>query len=180
MSEAHLSTANYSAVIADLRAKRDELDRTIALLEAMAGISAPAKTEELAPRVRQPDPLAPPKQSAPEPRSKDASPTAPSLGIGEVCAKVLRDAQGALSTREVTDRVLATGFEINTANPINNVWSALSHRMKVSKDIARSGRDWVFVAYHKERSLGEDQREMAGRAPSNGSGYGHSLQSSEG
>lgn len=179
MGNAQLSTANYSVVIADLRAKRDELDRTIALLEAMAGIAAPVKAEEVAPPVR-PAPPAPPKTSAPVPeRSKETSST-PSVGIGEVCAKILREAREPLSTRDVTDRVLASGFEINTANPINNVWSALSHRMKVTKDITKSGRNWSIVVHHADRSLGDLKREMANQIPPNGTYHGHSHQSNEG
>ncbi|CCB64455.1 conserved protein of unknown function [Hyphomicrobium sp. MC1] len=42
MGTESISTANYAAVIADLRAKRDELDRTINMLEAMAQVSSPA------------------------------------------------------------------------------------------------------------------------------------------
>ena len=166
MSEAHLSTANYSAVIADLRAKRDELDRAIELLEKVAAIqvslardagSVPVRRFRLpSPTVSRPS--EPPAQSSkgntpiPAPSPK-AMPT-PSVGIGEVCVKVLREAGKPLSTREVTDAVLATGFQINTANPVNNVWSALSHRMKATRpDISRNGRDWVYSADYTEAEL---------------------------
>ena len=40
MQNEQISTANYAAVIADLRAKRDELDRTIRMLEAMSQLES--------------------------------------------------------------------------------------------------------------------------------------------
>jgi hypothetical protein len=126
-----LSTANYAAVIKDLRAKRDELDRTIKMLEAMASI--PANQPQEAPASR------PPRERMPA--------TTANTGIGDACARILEKAGGMpLSTREVYATLIKEGFEFNSDNPVNNVFSALSHRTKAG-DIEKAGRGrWRYSA----------------------------------
>lgn len=131
MPSESLSTANYAAVIKDLRAKRDELNRTIAMLEAMANIPA---TQAQAPAVQ--------RQPA----------IATNTGIGDACAKILEHARGTMTTNEVFAALTANGFEFNTQNPVNNVWSALNHRTKVAGDVRKAGRGrWRYVAPTMEK-----------------------------
>jgi hypothetical protein len=145
MGSDQVSTANYAAVIDDLRAKREELDRTISLLEAMSKVAAPqSSNQEIKKKIEEP--------AQSETETGDQSLLEPgtisrSHGIGERCAAILRD-QGAgksLSTREVTDALFATGFNISAKNPTNNVWSALNHRSKVVGDVRREGNNWAYV-----------------------------------
>src|SRR5436190_23430785 len=93
------STAYYAAVIKDLRAKRDELDRLIVGLEKMISRTSPASMSPYAPPAASPSPT----------------------GIGEACVHVLRRATAPMTTREVMEGVLADGFQINSDNPVNNI-----------------------------------------------------------
>jgi hypothetical protein len=143
MSESHLSTANYAAVIADLRAKRDELDRTIAMLEAMVKLSQPTQADNAS---RQPSDDSR-KQSAQTlaqnpPTRASRRVGAINTGIGDAVAQVLMEQSRPLTTREVTDALAKTGFPLNMANPLNNVWSALDHRSKIRGDVIREGKAW--------------------------------------
>jgi len=147
MGTESVSTANYAAVIADLRAKRDELDRTINMLEAMAQVSSPAQ------QVNKPSrPLFVMRDTDEGPTGQfvPSMPTGGNTGIGEAVVKVLREnPERSLSTREVTDLLLKSGFPQATENPVNNVWSALSHRMKVKGDVVREGKNWRFARSEK-------------------------------
>lgn len=164
MPQDNISTANYVAVIADLRAKRDELDRVISLLEAMAQINPPSQTSVIATAsVAMPLPVAPSIRTL----HADVKPSnVVGTGIGERCMAILRDHGNArpMSTRQVTDALLASGFTLNTKSPPNNVWSALSHRAKVSKDVERVGNNWRYIGSHKkhETAEGAAQNQMNG------------------
>ncbi len=140
MTDSHVSTANYSAVIADLRIKRAELDRTIAMLEAMANLGTVVQSEPKAPMpVREVVrfPIAAAIEVVP-------APSGGNTGIGEACVQILMDVGSALSTREITDMLGKTGFPLTMANPSNNVWSALNHRAKIRGDVVREGRNWRY------------------------------------
>ncbi len=145
MPSENISTANYAAVVADLRTKRDELDRVISLLEAMAQIN-PASQETAAPKATvAASPQTTPSVSSPHADIKRSNVVG--TGIGEKCMTILRDHGNGqpMSTRQVTDILLQSGFELNTKSPPNNVWSALSHRAKVSRDVERAGNKWVYI-----------------------------------
>lgn len=132
MRDEHISTANYAAVIADLRAKRDEIDRVIAALEGMIlnrQVVLTAKRSEVPATV-----------TSFEPKLPNGS---GNNGIGEACARIVIESGGELTTRQVADRLIASGFQLDDRkNPINNVWSALSNRTKVAGDIEKVGKNW--------------------------------------
>jgi hypothetical protein len=151
MSTETISTANYAAVIADLRAKRAELDRTISMLEAMANLPRSSQSVMLT-HTRTSDVLSGPIIGI-STSDHVVSGTGGNNGIGEAVANILKANPGrALSTREVTDLLLQSGFPQQTENPINNVWSALSHRSKVKKDVIREGKNWRFARIEKSAS----------------------------
>jgi len=152
MSTETISTANYAAVIADLRAKRAELDKTISMLEAMANLPKPSQGMTLT-HARTSDIFSSSPITGISDPAHSASGTGSNNGIGEAVAAILKAHQGrALSTREVTDLLLKSGFPQQTENPINNVWSALSHRSKVKKDVIREGKNWRFARIEKSAS----------------------------
>jgi hypothetical protein len=152
MSTETISTANYAAVIADLRAKRAELDRTISMLEAMANLPQSSQSVTLT-HARTSDVFTGPIIGTTSMPDHVGSGTGSNNGIGEAVANILKAHPGrALSTREVTDLLLQSGFPQQTENPINNVWSALSHRSKVKKDVIREGKNWRFARIEKSAS----------------------------
>ncbi|ADJ25009.1 hypothetical protein Hden_3214 [Hyphomicrobium denitrificans ATCC 51888] len=151
MGSESISTASSAAVLADLRARRDELDRIIKGLEGIYGpVSVPTPPAHLKQNTAPPTvasreiaktaPLAP-ALIATTPQARTAT---GNNGIGEACAKIVErhaNKQG-LSTRQVTDLLLESGFVLNTKNPTANVWSALDHRCKISGDVEKVGRNW--------------------------------------
>jgi hypothetical protein len=137
-----VTTADYAAVIADLRAKRDEISRTIAMLEAMSQMPS----DNRGPASEAHRPISPP------PTYRPAEPKAPqpnasgNNGIGDACARIVLAQDGELTTRQVMEQLIASGFELDDRkNPANNVWSALSHRVKVAGDIEKVGKNWRAV-----------------------------------
>lgn len=164
MTDSHVSTANYAAVIADLRAKRDELNRTIAMLEAMANLnSSPARAE--APKAHDPVPSS-------LPQGLGQGQKGANTGIGEACAQILREHGDSMSTREVTTALAEQGFSLTMANPTNNVWSALSHRSRTKGDVARDNGRWYYTGQTRKSSLADklnaDDTSWAGYAPNAG------------
>lgn len=157
MRNDQISTASYTAVIADLRAKREELDRTIRMLEAMSQLEPTQITQE---------PLAKLERATPVIRQQSTvrrtARVIRSSGIGEECVRILKESAlngDELSTRQVTDLLLESGFKLKAANPINNVHSALNHRSKVSRDVERVGRNWRYIGEPEKGAS-----EIAGQA----------------
>lgn len=149
MPSESLSTANYTAVINDLREKRAEIDRrgaeidrAIALLETMVCGEAADIGPLRAPLVQE-DQSVP--GDAPD-DDKAASPLlAANIGLGEACLHVLRETKGSLSTREVTTTLEQSGYQFGTKNPVNNVWSSLNYRAKQARDVVRIGKLWRYA-----------------------------------
>lgn len=145
MGSDSLSTANYAAVVADLRAKRDEIDRTIAFLEALGGVSKlVAKVEDKV-------------AVAPRPPTNQAAHETPiqQLAMGDASIAVLRAMSRPLTSREIMESLQRRGYDFkNAANPVNNVNSALAHRAKVRGDVARHGtRYWSLVGVKSASTL---------------------------
>lgn len=130
-----LSTANYVAVINDLRCKRDEIDRLIHSLEAfIAEPSAPPPTKNYMPI------------SSPESVIRDANEMRlATMNIGEACVWVLEHSDSPLTIREIAGKLTSAGFKINSADPIKNVSAALYHRKNTKKDVTKVGKGWQMV-----------------------------------
>ncbi len=148
-----VSTANYDAVIADLTAKRDEFDRTISMLKALS-------PQERAASERPIQPAANVENERKEPISSN---TGTNNGIGDACARILHTHAGeGLSTRQVTDLLLKSGFPIHSKTPMNNVWGALDHRSKTAKDIEKVGRQWRRVSKGNAKDGASRNAQMNG------------------
>ena len=159
-----ISPAHTAAIIKDLRAKRDELDRAIAVLEAMyPAPAAEAAAEQPATAAAErmtPSPLA-----APKPVFNWGS-----AGIGDACVMVLKAYEGrTLATREVKDILLREGFDLKSSNPLNSVWNALDNRCKVKRDIHKTEGGWRYgPPGEKPQALSaETSRSQQWTAPGN-------------
>ena len=127
-----LSTADYAAVINDLRAKCAEIQRTIAFLEALSGVRAA------------PAPSVPQEQQRPS-VTVAASPGLAGLGQADACVWLLRKTGKPMTTREIADGLAAAGFKTLSTEPVNNVSAAMHHRSKRKGDVARDGKHWRLV-----------------------------------
>jgi hypothetical protein len=124
MSNDALSTANYAAVINDLLAKREEIDRTIALLRALGKASVP--------------------DEAPAPTRKlKLPPELVGVETGEASACMLRERAVPMTNREIVDELTALGYK--KAKKTDNVNSALRYRADHEKDVVREGKYWRHV-----------------------------------
>ena len=66
------------------------------------------------------------------------------LGVGEACMAVLRASSHPMRNRDVLEALAANGFKIESGNPLNNVTSALNHRLKKNGDVAKFGKKWMI------------------------------------
>lgn len=152
MPRESLSTANYAAVIKDLRAQRDEIDRTIAMLEKRARDIESGRSEPTL-LVREDHP----QRSPPKHRSRTVN---GATGMGDACARFLEENEGKLfSTRDVLEALEERGFSFSTVNPMNNVWAALSHRWKSVGDVERRGKNWRF---RREKAASPEPAQING------------------
>jgi hypothetical protein len=141
MPSESLSTANYAAVIRDLRAKRDELDRAIAFLESVSGLAAVAP---VSPTTQQ--------SAVPEQTAAMARPELAGLSQADACIWLLRKTGFPMTTRQIAEGLADAGYKTNATDPINNVSACLHHRSKGKADVVRDGKVWR-LAEDKEPRL---------------------------
>jgi len=141
----------YSAVIADLVAKRDQLDTMINNLRAMAsgGISV-NQTATPVDRIMQ---------------NEDSSP-APSEGqflgmsIVEAAEITLRSARRKMKVAEIAELLEAGGMEFTSASVTNTIGSVLNRRMHKHGDIVSPDRGyWGLKEWYPGRTFGKKSKE---------------------
>jgi HB1, ASXL, restriction endonuclease HTH domain len=145
----------YDAVIADLRAKRDQIDQMIQYLELFKG-GIPI----LAPGVL-PTPSFIGSAYAP---STDTSqiPSGAFLGMGieEAVRALLRIRKRAMSAQEIAADLLTGGLHLKSETPANTIASVLSRAYKAGGDIVRISRgQWGLREWYPTRRFdrsGED------------------------
>lgn len=154
MADKPARTDHFRAVIADLKAKRDQIDGMIAQLEAFEYMVAnplrihpPVSYDLDTPPIQfdiKPDPN-PPHNSEPRSFSLVGMPDTEHMSLGEACTAILKHARKPVMLREVVGALIEIGFG-NSENLRNNVGSALYHRAKVRKDVERvPPKYWRYV-----------------------------------
>jgi hypothetical protein len=150
---------HYQAVIADLEAKRDDLDRTIKSLRQMAGLAVAS-------------PKATP-QKSPEERSQSAPPVAvgdnPFLGmkVHDAAKAILANKRKPMSPAELVEAMESGGLLL-TGNKANSVGSILNRRQKQVGDIVSVKRgQWGLKEWYPGRSFGKKQDEKDGTTDTN-------------
>lgn len=128
----------YDAVLADLRAKRDEIDNAIEVLTRLrGGISAPRAAEP---------------QVAEEPQNHAGM----FLGMSIVDAvlKLLTMRKRKMTNGEILKELLAGGMVLTSKEPINVVGSVLTRRFYAVGDIVRVDRGtWGLKAWYPGRNF---------------------------
>ena len=127
----HGSADPYEFVLADLRAKRDQIDAAITAIEALRGGSA---------------------LTAPSPAASNGAPDGVLDGsaflgmtIPEAAVKALKIKRRKLPNVEMVAILKAGGLEMNSKDPINTVGSVLTRRADTVGDIVKVGRGvWVL------------------------------------
>ncbi|WP_209425379.1 winged helix-turn-helix domain-containing protein [Pararhodobacter sp. SW119] len=138
---------HYAAVIADLEAKRDELDRTIRNLRHMAGLSVANEAQDREPQ---------PRRDAHEPNGEN-----PFLGmkVHDAAKIILANKRKPMSPADLVEAMEAGGLLL-TGNKTNSVGSILNRRQKQVGDIVSLQRGkWALREWYPGRSFGKKQDE---------------------
>lgn len=141
----------YEAVLADLRAKRDDIERVILTLESYrsgAPIVGVAKPEAL-------------KERAPTNGAVLGSGAFLGMNIVDATKALLASRRQQMSNPEIAAALKAGGLVMNSAQPANTIGSVLTRRFQQVGDVVRVGRGmWGLAEWHpnvrfKKRPIGE-------------------------
>ena len=124
--------AHYDAVIADLRAKRDQIDQLIQTLEMLkTGVPLTLATSGQSLGML----------GTPAPAQVDSGPmpsgTFLGLGIEEGVKKLLSLRKRPMSAQEIAADLLAGGLHLKSETPANTIASVLSRAFKAGGEIVR-------------------------------------------
>lgn len=131
----------YDAVLADLRAKRDQIDQTIRMIEAHRGGNAPAAK--------------PFEASLGGGRADEEGPGAfLGMSIPDAAKKLLGMRKRAMSNGEIASGIQSGGLVMKSADPQNTVGSVLTRRFNENGDIVRVGRGvWGLAEWYPNRNF---------------------------
>lgn len=136
-----LSLDPYEAVLADLRAKRDQIDQTIGLLEAMRTGSAPARSMDFSADVG----------------ANGIVETAGmflGMSIADAAKKLLNQRKRTMGNAEIASELKSGGLVMTGADPLNVVGSVLTRRFNNVGDIVRVGRGvWGLKEWYPGRTF---------------------------
>lgn len=154
----------YEAALADLRAKRAEIDAAIAVIERVRSMNGVV-------------PQGPPPQALPiasgsllKSVQSDVNPgdmqvRSPFYGLGlrEAAPKQLAIVGEPQLPREIWDALSATGFQTAHGDPVGAVHSALRRRAKTHNDVLMvGGGKWGRKDWYTEAQLDEIQKSVGG------------------
>lgn len=149
MSTESQAVDHYAAVLADLRAKRDQIDQAIQVIEALRG-GAPAPTAQ--------------KASAPIGAGDDVDGPGAFLGmtIADAAKKLLASRRRTMSNAEITAAFKQGGLALTSADPINTVGSVLTRRFNQVGDIVKMGRGvWGLSEWYPGRNFRKKPKDEA-------------------
>jgi len=142
----------YEAVIADLRAKREQIDQAIQLLESLrGGVQLPGVPTSVG-------------------RSHESPATGPGAFLGmtipDATRKLLATRKQTLGNAEIVAALKAGGMAMESADPINTVGSVLTRRFNQVGDIVRVGRGiWGLAEWYPGRSFKKKGKGENGDKP---------------
>lgn len=129
----------YALVLADLRAKRTQIDQTIKLLEGLRGGGTPAAMPDAA--------LDAPGASEPIGPGNYLG-----MSIVDAAKKALASRRQALGNAEIYAMLKAGGLHMNSADPLNTVGSVLTRRFNQVGDVVKVGRGvWGLKEWYPNR-----------------------------
>jgi len=137
----------YEAVLADLRAKRAQIDTAIATIEAIRGGMSAA-------------PIA----SADTPLGEGPG-WLLGLTIPDAAKKLLATRRQPLRNPDIAEAFRAGGLAMNSKDPVNTIGSVLTRRFAEVGDIVKVGRGtWGLREWYPGRSFKKDKPEAEAEA----------------
>lgn len=130
---------HYAIVLADLRAKRIQIDQAIAAIEALRG--GPVSQ--------------PPGLNSPSPVDESNNPgDFLGMSIPEAAKKLLKSRRKQMSNSEILAALQAGGLAMTSADPLNTVGAVITRRAKETGDIVKVGRGiWGLKEWYPGRSF---------------------------
>lgn len=132
----------YEVVLADLRAKRDEIDRTIETLSALSGTARAAQPQVAHGAI------------PPIPAPQDGPGAFLGMSISDAAKKALGAQRRPLGNIEIAKMLKDGGLHMNSAEPANTVGSVLSRRFQQIGDIVKVGRGmWGLKEWYPNQTF---------------------------
>jgi len=149
MSEESVISDPYEAVLADLKAKRAQIDQLISLLETvrapMPGVTLGIPTET---------------------GQTEGPGWLLGMTIPEAAKKVLATRRQQMKNAEIVAAFKAGGLVMNSVDPVNTVNSVLTRRFSDVGDIVRIGRGlWGLKEWYPGRSWKKEKAENGETKP---------------
>lgn len=143
MSTESMDFDPYSIVLADLKAKRDQIDQAIQAIESVRNGSAASAP------------------GTPPPRTLDVSlgdGAFHGLSIAEATKKLLGVRKKNLGNAEILAELKAGGMVLSSVDPLNTVGAVLTRRFKETGDIVKVGRGiWGLKEWHPGRNWNKEK-----------------------
>lgn len=130
----------YDVVLADLKAKRDQIDQAIAALMALKGQSVQS-IQQVSQKVE----------------SAEITAVQPGVFLGLTIAdavkRLLTMRKTPLGTQEITEALIAGGVVFTSETPANTVGSVLHRQIKIGTDVVSVGRGkWALASWFQNPS----------------------------
>lgn len=151
MSDESQGVDPYASVLADLKAKRDQIDQAIQAIESVRGGATPKSSAEAF------------RAEAAQGGAIDDGPGAYlGLTIAEAAKKMLRTRRKALTNAELVAGFRAGGLVLNSVDEMNTVNAVLARRFQNNGDIVRVARGtWGLKEWYPNRSFKKDAKGEA-------------------
>lgn len=134
----------YAVVLADLRAKRDQIDQAIQAIESVRGTGGNA-----------------PSPAMNGPQAEQSSETGDFLGmsISEAAKKLLKSRRKQMNNTDILAALQAGGMVMTSKDPLNIVGAVLTRRSKETGDIVKVGRGtWGLKEWYPNRSFNKPSK----------------------
>lgn len=143
MTPENQSLDPYEAVLKDLRAKREQLDQTIKLLESLRGIGAPAAAAAFAVGAHRG-----------EPEIQETAGMFLGMSIVDAAKKLLAIRKRTMGNVEIAKELREGGLVLSGADPVNVVGSVLTRRFNNVGDVVKVGRGiWGLKEWYPGRNF---------------------------
>lgn len=149
MTTENQSPNPYAAVLADLRAKRAEIDNTIKILEGLSGLNLSASVGATLVAGHANTPLD--EGAEPELIGEGAF---HGMSIVDATKKLLALRKRKMGNPEIARELVAGGLVMNSADPVNTVGSVLTRRFNQAGDVVRVARGtWGLKEWYPGRTF---------------------------
>jgi hypothetical protein len=159
MAEEPTSGDPYDVVLADLKAKRTQIDQAIVAIEALRGVGT-MENQEIGSR------------RSPPAGGEVTSGMFHGLNIADAVKQLLAMRKKPLGTQEITESIKAGGVVFSTDTPANTVGSILHRQSAKVGDVISVGRGtWGLAAWYPNPGRFQKKRAASENTPK-GNGEG--------